>query len=730
MIKLLKNNVFCLETENNGYIFRITQYGDAESLYYGAKIDERDIGTLIKKRSLLLVNALYADGDETYCIDRMKLEYSVPYRGDSRSSALIVGLGCADMTDFVYSRADKNIDITDIAMPVPRDYNESLRITLKDRLHDGLIAELWYFIYEKSDTIARFTRIVNNCSDDAVILKAMSAQYDIGGSSREIVTFQGAWGRERMPRKTSLECGRFTAGSYSGMSSAECNPFFIVKDKAATERHGEAYGFNLIYSGSHELSAEITPYGGLRILNGVQSEGFAYSLKPNEHFDTPISISTYSACGIGKITKSMHNFVYRHITTNKEVPIMLNSWEAVYFDINESKLIKFADKAHELGFDGVVIDDGWFVGRNDDKRALGDWTEDRTKFPHGIAHYADYLRSKGMRLGIWIEPEMISEYSELYNNHSDWALVNKRARSIVGRNQRILDMTNQDVAEYVYESLVRLVAKYRTSYIKWDFNRRFSDILGGEGSAYYYRYVKALYAVLKRFTAKYPDVIIENCASGGGRFDLGMLYFCPMGWVSDNTDPLSRVEIQEGTGYGYPISVMLNHISASPSHQTRRVSSFGTRLDTAMIGRFGAQYDVTQTSQEDDALIKAGILKYHEYKKILLGASLYRISQDDNTHVWQIMASNGDKGLVYFMLKRFYSVNELKNIKLVELDENSDYRIKGGFIDIVAGGRTLMDNGIVLSDNYQGVSFSENSLAMTDLSTIILEINKINSSNI
>lgn len=725
MIELLNNNVFCLETEKNSYIFRITEYGDAESLYYGTKIDKQDIATLIKKHSLLLVNTLYAEGDESYCIDRMNFEYSSPFRGDSRSSALVLGTNSDSMTDFVYSSADINPKLSDTSMPIPQNYDDSLRITLNDKLHSGLSLELWYFVYEKSDIIARFTRIINKSTDTIIINKAMSAQYDIDGNSREIITFQGAWGRERMPLITALKSGKFTAGSYSGMSSAECNPFFIVKDSTATERQGEAYGFNLVYSGSHELSAEITPYGGLRILSGVQSEGFRYMLNIDEHFDTPVSVSTFSANGIAKISNNMHSFVYGHIAPKAEVPVMLNSWEAVYFDISESKLTEFADKAYELGFDGVVIDDGWFIGRNDDRRALGDWIEDKTKFPHGITHYADYLKAKGMRLGIWIEPEMISEDSKLYRKHSDWALINKTARSIVGRNQRILDLTNQAVSEYVYESLVRLVADYGASYIKWDFNRRFADIIGGEGSAYYYRYIKALYAVLRRFTAKYPNVIIENCASGGGRFDLGMLSFCPMGWVSDNTDPLSRAEIQEGTGYGYPISVMLNHISASPSHQTRRISRYATRLNTAMIGNFGAQYDVTKTSSEEDTLIKNGIIKYREYSKILPNASFYRLTNDENSHIWQVMASDGDKGLIYFMLKRFYSVSELKNIKLVALDENSRYRIKSGIIDIVASGRTLMNKGIVLPDNYLGVSTSNSALSMTDLSTVILDIEKI-----
>lgn len=725
MIDKLNSNIFCLETKNNSYIFRIAEYGDMESLYYGAKIDKQDIAALIKKRNLLLVNTLYADGDESYCIDRMDFEYSSPYRGDSRSSALILGTNNDSMTDFVYSSADINPELNDMSMPIPHNYDNSLRITLNDKLHSGLSLELWYFVYEKSDIIARFTRIINKSTETIFINKAMSAQYDIDVNSCEIITFQGAWGRERMPHRSALKCGKFTAGSYSGMSSAECNPFFIAKDNATTERQGEAYGFNLVYSGSHELSAEITPYGGLRVLNGVQSEGFRYILNIGEHFDTPISVSTFSTNGIAKITNNMHSFVYEHIAPKAEVPVMLNSWEAVYFDISESKLVEFADKARELGFDGVVIDDGWFTGRNDDKRALGDWTEDKAKFPHGIAHYADYLKDKGMRLGIWIEPEMISEDSNLYRNHCDWALINKNARSIVGRNQRILDLTNQAVSEYVFKSLVRLVTEYGASYIKWDFNRRFADIIGAEGSAYYYKYVKALYSILERFAAKYPNVIIENCASGGGRFDLGMLSFCPMGWVSDNTDPLSRAEIQEGTSYGYPISVMLNHISASPSHQTRRISQYATRLNTAMIGRLGAQYDVTKTSIEEDNLIKDGIIKYREYSKILPAASFYRLTNDENSHIWQLTASDGEKGLIYFMLKRFYSVSELKDIKLVALDENSRYRIKSGIIDIVASGRTLMNKGIVLPDNYQGVSASDSALSMTDLSTLIIEFEKI-----
>lgn len=723
MIEKLENT-YILSTNQNSYVFRITKHGDAESVYYGKKITSIDAHTLIKKQNTLFVNTLYMENDETYGIDGMRFEYSFANRGDSRSVSCILKVGEECMTDFVVKKITENTEYKNSDMPVPRGYDNSLTVKLEDALHPGLIIELWYFIYENTDVLARAVRIQNDSGKQVTIQKLMSAQYDLECAQKELVCFHGAWGRERIRHNVPLCCGKFSGGSHSGMSSAECNPFFIVKEKNTDENVGEAYGFHLVYSASHELAAETDCYRGLRISHGIQSEGFCYALPVNEKFDSPISISTFSACGLNGISYQFSRFINANILPKKQVPIMLNSWEAFYFDINEKKLYALADEAERLGFEGIVIDDGWFLGRNDDTGSLGDWQEDKRKFPLGIAAYAKYLSDKKMQLGIWIEPEMVSEKSNLFLQHPEWVLKTEGARSIVGREQRILDLTNSEVCAFIEASLDRLVEEYGAKYIKWDFNRRFSDIFGSEGSAYFYRYIKQLYLILKRFTFRHENVVIENCASGGGRFDLGMLSYCHVGWVSDNTDSLSRAEIQQGTSYGYPIRTMLNHISASPNQQSKRCSSLKTRSDTAMIGMLGAQLDITALKGEEKEELKRVIEQYKKYRTMLLGASLFRISSDNNFYVWEILSDKGENAIIYLMMDRFLSVSSIPNIKLINLDEDAKYEIRFEGMHFTASGKTLMNGGLVFPQIYQGVRIDNGTLNMTDRSTLLIYLIK------
>lgn len=716
---VIDNNFVHFQTKNNSYLIHINKYGDLENLYYGSKIANVDFDLFVKKRSFI-VNTLFEKEDMSYCIDGMNFEFSTPFRGDSRSSSLIIHDNDNSMTDFVFDKILKaGFDIKNMPMPMPKG-GEYFGLQFKDNLRDGLLLQLWYIVYEEKDVICKFVNIVNDSDKNISIKKVMSAQFDMPKGNKNICIFEGAWGRERQRKEIPITSGKITAGSFCGMSSAECNPFFIVCDNKSTETNGNAYAFNLMYSGSHEIGVESTPYDSIRITHGVQSEGFNYNLKKNCSFMSPVSVSTFSNLGIGKVSENMQIFASENIIPKKQIPIMLNSWESVYFDLNEQKLIKFADKAKCLGFDGVVIDDGWFGGRNDDTTSLGDWFENKEKFPNGIKAYSEYLTSIGLTLGIWIEPEMISEKSELYKNHPDWALKCKNAKEIVGRNQLILDLTKDEVADYIYKSLQRLVKDYGARYIKWDFNRRFADITGNEGSAYFYKYYVSLYKILSKFTSNYPNVILENCASGGGRFDLGMMSFAPISWVSDNTDPLSRAEIQQGSSYGYPIRVMLNHISASPSHLTKRITSFETRKNTALIGSFGAQYDITSIPDKECEEIKNANAEYREIEDIIQNGYLYRLSEDDNLIVWQVM--HKDRGIVYLMQKRFYSVSSLPSIKLVGLEEKSSYSVIGGALRFVQKGKTLMNGGIVLPMNYQGCG--EGQINLTDMSTMLFKITK------
>ena len=717
----IKDGLHYIETKNTCYAF-IEKYGFCEHIYYGKKIRIEDIPSLYDKNNSLLVNTLYPNQDITYCIDGKKFEFSTSLSGDSRSSSLCI-LNEKSNFDFVYKNTIKVKGLENKKLPIPKKFDDCICVECVDKINNGLILKLWYLAYYESDVIVRFSELVNNTNENIKILKFDSMQLDIENTSKQLVSFTGAWGREMNKKSQNLVAGKYTFGSFSGLSSAECNPLFFIADKYANQNSGNVYGFNLIYSGSHEYSVEVDAYDSLRIMNGIQSENLSYILEKNRTFMTPCSVITFSDSGFNQASINFHDFCNNHIIDKKEIPIMLNTWEAMYFDINENKLANVANKAKECGIECLVIDDGWFLGRNDDTTSLGDWIEDLSKFSLGIKVYSDYIRDLGLSLGIWIEPEMISEASNLYKEHSDWVLCDNRLRKIVGRGQYILDLTNIAVQDYIFSSISRLVKEYGANYIKWDFNRRFREIRGNVGSGYFYDYITALYSILGRIKKEYSTLIIENCASGGGRFDLGMLYFTSLGWVSDNTNPLSRSNIQESASYGYPISVMLNHIASEVGHQTKRTSDINTRINTAFLGRLGVQANLLDFSEEEIDKIKKCIFEYKEFRKYIYDSKLYRLSVD-NYHIEQVISNDKTIGYLYIMREKFDTVTKLPIIYPRGLDMSAMYRISGENVDIKASGETLMRGGVVLPQNYQGVDSIYKGLNLVDSTAILLKIEK------
>lgn len=717
----VKDNVFYIETANTCYIFTIVD-GFAEHLHYGAKIPFSDVDALKEKRSVILVNTLYPADDPTYSIDCKSFEFSLPGRGDSRSSS--VCLNCDETPfDFVYDGYVTGAETEGSPMPLPRKYDESLRVRFTDRLHGGVTLDLVYLVSVADDVVARYCELRNGGEKDIEILKFDSAQTDMFSAGKKLISFHGAWGREMSVAEQKLVAGKYTHGSYSGMSSAECNPLFFVADESADEDKGGVYGFNLMYSASHEISAEVTPYGGLRILHGIQSENLKYNLKSGGKFVSPCSLVTYSANGFGKASRNFHDFMNKAVIGRKKIPVMLNTWEAVYFDMDENKMRSLADKAAECGFECLVIDDGWFRGRNDDTTSLGDWYEDKKKFPSGLKSLSEYFAEKGLKTGIWTEPEMISEDSDLYRAHPDYALKKEGLRKIVGRGQYILDLTDEMVQKHVEDSVARLVEDYGASYVKWDFNRRFAETDASKGSGYFYDYVKGLYGVFARLNARFPDLVIENCASGGGRFDLGMAYYTACGWASDNTDPLSRAEIQLGASYGYPLSFTLGHVAASPGHQTMRPSALTDRINTAFLGVFGVQADITRMTDGEIGELKKAIAAYKEDREDLARSDFFRIMTGENGYrVVETLTKDKKRGYLYLMREKFESDTQLPAIRLKGLDKDIVYRITGNKTDVSASGETLMNAGLVLAQNYQGAGSTPDTLTLTAGSTLLLKI--------
>lgn len=702
----IKDEYIYLETDNTCYVLAV--HDDAEHIYYGAKIPFCDVEMLRKRQIVPLVNTLYYAEDKRYSFDAHMSEYSFAFSGNSDGAELCAG----KRFDFESKSAEKGKIPPVEDMPVPKGWDDSLCITLKDALGRAC-AELWYLIFESTDVIVRFTRFINTGSENIILTKFDSLRLELPEGEYEMTLLKGAWGRECTPHKFAVSEGGVKAGSHCGMSSAECNPFFSV------EGDGAAYAFNLIYSGAHEIEAAKNFLGRTRISSGMQSEGLLLNVPAGESITTPCAVMTCAESETGA-SNNMQRFICEHILRQNRIPVALNTWEAMYFDLSEEKLRRLADEAHDMGFECLVIDDGWFEGRRDDLRALGDWREDKTVFPSGIKDFANGLKDRGMSFGIWIEPEMVSKDSKLYRAHPDWALRCEGLRDIEGRNQYILDMTLKEVQEYVFDSLEYLADGLGAKYIKWDFNRRFADVGGNEGSGYFYRYYSGLYRVLARFGEKHPDVVIENCASGGGRYDLGMMFFTCACWPSDNTDPLSRAEIISGVLRGYPPCNMLTHFAVSPSHQTRRSSSFKSRLDAAVFGAFGVQADITAMNKEEKAALKAAVAKAKNRRRRTVA---YVLDCPQNIIALQSMTQYGEEGEVLILQKRQFTSAELPYFKLKGLQSKARYRYSGA-ANGSAFGSTLMSAGIALPQAYHGDKFIEGMTMLKDFGTAVIELVK------
>lgn len=423
----------------------------------------------------------------------------------------------------------------------------------------------------------------------------------------------------------------------------------IVTEQNADNFSDDSYGFNLIYSGNHRSVCEKSPYDGVRFLNGILPDGFRFDLQKSEVFFTPESVMTYPPDGYNGISVNMHHFVREHIVKNQWLnnskPVLLNSWETVYFDITEEKLKSLADSAEQIGVELLVIDDGWFGVRNNDTTSLGYWQVNREKFPNGIKEIADYVHKKDMKLGIWLEPEMISRKSKLFEKHPNWALGTENGRKILGRSQYVLNLSRTYVQDFLIETICTVINESDADYVKWDFNRTLSDFTSEKTPVYevQHKYVCGLYRILTAVTNSYPVVLFELCASGGARFDLGMLCFMPIGWVSDNTDAFSRAIIQAGTSYGYPINTMCNHISAVPNHMTKRNSTVEARKNTTMFGILGFQYDLTKLPKEELEFLKNCISEYKQIRSIIETGSFYRLTDGFKSNFNARMLVSDDK---------------------------------------------------------------------------------------
>ena len=647
--------------------------------------------------------------DRTFSLDTMPGEYPDFGQGDFRSPAMELEFQDGDRnTRFHY--AGYQISAGKLSPEkLPHVYVESdkeamtLEIWMKDEVR-GLRLSLYYTIYEDA-VLTRFVSIKNESEDIVKIHRLLSMSLDLGEQDYDILTLGGAHTEEKNVYRRHLLGDSIVVESSRGTSSPQATPFLGIMRKETTEEQGEVFGANLIYSGNFWGCVQCGQYGTTRIQLGINPFQFCWNLKPGEQFDTPETVLVYSTEGLGGMSAIFHRLYRKRVCRGKfrekERPVLLNSWEGMYFAISEEKMLELADTAVEAGIELLVMDDGWFRGRNSDTTSLGDWVEDQEKFPEGLQKLAEKVREKGVEFGIWFEPEMVSPESELYKKHPDWVIRSKRYRPIRSRNQLVLDLANPEVREYLIEALSKILKNGNITYVKWDMNRHLTDL----GSAFLnrenqgelsHRYVLGLYSILEYLTEMFPDVLFESCSSGGGRFDAGMLYYMPQTWTSDNTDAVCRLKIQHGTSMLFPTVSMGAHVSAVPNHQVGRTTSLETRYIVAAAGNLGYELDLQKLSQDEMELIKKQIAQYKKIRRTVQFGAYYRLADpfSENQSAWNFVSEDGKQIVFSHVQILARSAYRIPTLRLRGLDPKAEYKnVETGE---VFGGDELMYAGITI----------------------------------
>ncbi len=635
-----KDNIFHLDTNNTSYVFAITRFGHLQSVYYGKRISYLDdYSALIEKNAIIYGSSvLYSKADPIYCLDYISQEYTTIGKGDYRAAAIEIKMPdksyICDFTYDTHSISDGIMPIKTSKMPqaIAQNNVKSLQITMSDKV-SAVELRLIYTVFYDTNVITRRAVLINKNNEPLYIRKIMSFNLDMpSGDQYQMTTFDGNWIKERTKHIRQLTCGQFVNSSITGNSSNRHNPFIMFSKKEADQNHGDCYGFNLVYSGNHYTLAEVSPHNQLRIMSGINPHCFEWELKKDDLFETPEAVLSYSDKGFNGLSNNMHNFIKEHIVrgywAKKERPILINSWEAMYMDFNRHKIIKLAKTAADLGIELFVLDDGWFGNRNSDNSSLGDWFENKKKLPMGLNKLAQSINKLGMMFGLWVEPEMVNEKSVLYENHPDWAIKSPNRTPLEGRNQYVLDLCKKEVRRYIIQVISDVLKNAKIEYVKWDMNRNITDMYSSAISLqgeFFHRYILGLYEILDSIVSSFPKILFESCASGGNRFDLGMLCFMPQTWTSDNTDGFSRLGIQEGTSYGYPVNTMGAHIGSSPSHQTLRKVPLETRFNVSVFGTLGYEINLNVLSPIELKTIKNQINYYKQHRALLQFGDFYRL---------------------------------------------------------------------------------------------------------
>lgn len=589
------------------------------------------------------------------------------------------------------------------------DEAQTLVIHMADAL-SGLQADLLYTIFAQTGAVARSIRLTNGGGKPVIIRRILSASVDLPDSGYEFFHLHGAWGRERHIERRPLITGLQQVSSMRGSSSHHHNPFLALVTPDTTEQHGRVYSMNLVYSGNFIANAEVDCRSHARMQIGINPEGFSWLLEPGRDFQSPEAILVFSDAGLHGMSKAYHALYRSRLCRGKyrdaERPILINNWEGTYFDFNEEKLLAIAARAKDVGIELFVLDDGWFGKRDGDNCSLGDWVVDKRKLPHGLDGLAEKITAMGLKFGLWFEPEMISPDSDLYRAHPDWCLhVDGRPRS-QARQQLILDLSRQDVCDYIVDAVSSVLRSADISYVKWDMNRNMTEVgsalqAPGRQRETAHRYMLGLYDVLKRITSAFPDILFEGCSGGGGRFDPGILYYMPQIWCSDDSDAIERTFIQYGTSMVYPVSTMGAHVSAVPNHQTGRITPYQTRGHVALSGNFGYELDLSKLSDEELALTAQQVALCKEIRRTIQFGAYYRLLSpfEGNDCAWEFVAPDGSEALV-FAVKRLSMPNRRRRpVKLQGLEPETRYQAAD--TGAIYTGGVLMQAGLMLEETMQ-----------------------------
>lgn len=649
---------FHLQTEKTSYIFSILKNEQLGQLYYGKKLRHRDSFERLFHIEEMPNTACVYEGDLVFSLDILKQEYPAYGTTDFREPAYqVLQQDGSRITNFVYQN-HKIYQGKNKLEGLPATYVEddaeatTLEISLYDEAIDMEI-QLSYTAFEQLNAITRSARFINHGSKEVNLTRAMSASIDLPDSDFEMVQLSGAWARERHIQNRKLVSGLQSISSTRGTSSAQQNPFLALKRPSTTEHQGEVYGISLVYSGNFLAQVEVDHYDVTRLMVGINPFDFNWLLERGESFQTPEVVMVYSADGLNDMSQTYHkiyrNRLARGTWRDRERPVLINNWEATYFDFDETKILELAKSSKELGVELFVLDDGWFGKRDADTTSLGDWFEDKRKLPSGISRLAKNIVDSGMKFGLWFEPEMVSKVSELYKAHPDWIINVPNRKSSHGRNQLVLDFSRPEVVDYIHGLVAGVLRDAPISYVKWDMNRYMTEIGSLELPAnrqreVAHRYILGVYSLYERLTSEFPDVLFESCAGGGSRFDPGMLHYAPQGWTSDDTDAVERLKIQYGTSMVYPISSMGAHVSAVPNHQVGRITSLKTRADVAYFGAFGYELDVTKMDDDDKAIVAEQIAFYKENRLLIQQGQFYRLAspfaEDGNVTSWMVVSDD------------------------------------------------------------------------------------------